>query len=130
MRHEIPPTKIRKNAKVISEKIPRPPNSFMIYRKEHLKNFSLKTAAALSVAIGEQWRNEPLSVRIQYSRLAEEARQKHLEEHPLYKFKPKKRRPSNPKLTSKENEPTLPADEQKSGDRPVEPKSLCPQPQQ
>ncbi|KAF9995176.1 hypothetical protein BGZ79_011159 [Entomortierella chlamydospora] len=93
----------------------------MIYRKDNLKNFSHKTAAELSMAIGEQWKNEPPSVRAHYSQLAEEARLKHMEEHPQYKFTPKKRSPYCPKSASKENESTSPAKEQKNVNDPVKP---------
>ncbi|KAF9399216.1 hypothetical protein BGX21_006611 [Mortierella sp. AD011] len=69
------------------------------------------------MAIGEQWKNEPPSVRAHYSKLAEEARLKHEKEHPQYKFTPKKRRPYCPKPTSKENEPK----KKKNVGRPIKP---------
>ncbi|KAG0007970.1 hypothetical protein BGZ80_004009 [Entomortierella chlamydospora] len=72
-------------------KIPRPSNSFMLYRKDKAKGFPKLVAAKLSAKIAEAWRRETPEVRERYERLAEEAKERHRLLYPNYKFTPKKR---------------------------------------
>ncbi|KAK5816183.1 hypothetical protein F5H01DRAFT_343867 [Linnemannia elongata] len=72
-------------------KVPRPPNSFIIYRKEHSAGYSKITAAELSKILGEQWAKEPPERRAYYARLAKAAEKEHALKFPYYKFTPAKR---------------------------------------
>ncbi|OAQ26516.1 hypothetical protein K457DRAFT_49750, partial [Linnemannia elongata AG-77] len=68
----------------------RPPNSFIIYRKEHSAGYSKITAAELSKILGEQWAKEPPERRAYYARLAKVAEKEHALKFPYYKFTPAK----------------------------------------
>ncbi|KAG0253389.1 Casanova [Linnemannia exigua] len=75
----------------ITKKVPRPPNSFIIYRREHSSNYSKITAAELSKILGEQWANEPPERKAYYAKLAKAAEKEHALKYPEYKFTPAKR---------------------------------------
>ncbi|KAF9361217.1 hypothetical protein BGX26_005041 [Mortierella sp. AD094] len=72
-------------------KIPRPSNSFMLYRKDRAKLYPKLVATELSAKIAADWRDETPKVRTHYGNLADEAKEKHLLQYPDYKFTPKKR---------------------------------------
>ncbi|KAF9928353.1 hypothetical protein FBU30_002434 [Linnemannia zychae] len=74
-----------------AKKIPRPPNSFIIYRREHSSNYTKITAAELSKILGEQWANEPPQRKAYYAELAKAAEKEHALKYPEYKFTPAKR---------------------------------------
>ncbi|KAF9925888.1 hypothetical protein FBU30_004413 [Linnemannia zychae] len=86
-------SKTRKNTKVSAKliKIPRPANSFMLYRAENSKKYPGLVATELSAKLGESWRNEPQEVRDRYEELAEQAKKEHAIRYPDYKFAPIKR---------------------------------------
>ncbi|KAF9970306.1 hypothetical protein BGZ65_011230, partial [Modicella reniformis] len=73
------------------KKIPRPPNSFLIYRKEHAKAYKGLVATELSTKLAEAWNNETGECRAHYARLAEKAKKEHAIRYPNYKFTPIKR---------------------------------------
>ncbi|KAF9542037.1 hypothetical protein EC957_002399 [Mortierella hygrophila] len=73
------------------EKIPRPPNSFIIYRREHAIKYPGLVAADLSAKIAHAWRNESPEVLEQYAELAKLAKLKHKLQFPDWKFTPAKR---------------------------------------
>ncbi|KAF9540233.1 hypothetical protein EC957_004478 [Mortierella hygrophila] len=73
------------------EKVPRPPNAFIIYRREHSAGYSKITAAELSKILGEQWANEPPERKAHYFKLAKAAEKEHALMFPYYKFTPAKR---------------------------------------
>ncbi|KAF9154625.1 hypothetical protein BG015_000391 [Linnemannia schmuckeri] len=73
------------------KKVPRPPNSFIIYRREHSANYSKITAAELSKILGEQWAKEPPERKAYYAKLAKAAEKEHALKYPDYKFTPAKR---------------------------------------
>ncbi|KAF9899931.1 hypothetical protein EC991_008134 [Linnemannia zychae] len=72
-------------------KIPRPANSFMLYRAENGKKYPGLVATELSAKLGEAWRREPQDVRDRYDELAEQAKRDHALKYPGYKFAPVKR---------------------------------------
>ncbi|KAG0065347.1 hypothetical protein BGZ90_001805 [Linnemannia elongata] len=72
-------------------KIPRPANSFMLYRAENGKKFPGLVATELSAKLGEAWRREPQDVRDRYDEMAEQAKRDHALKYPDYKFAPVKR---------------------------------------
>lgn len=71
--------------------VKRPLNSFMLYRKAKQHDIDSNNHQSISRIIGEMWRNESADVKSHYDKLAKEERRRHQEEHPDYKFKPKKR---------------------------------------
>ena len=90
-------------------KIPRPMNSFMLYRLAYSDRAKYWLAhddhQAISILTGRSWKMEPPHIRKQYKTLAVMEKQKHAEAHPEYRFSPsnkKKRsrtaRPSSQKL--------------------------------
>ncbi|KAF9132083.1 hypothetical protein BGX30_012793 [Mortierella sp. GBA39] len=72
-------------------KIPRPANSFMLYRAENGKKYPGLVATELSAKLGEAWRREPQDVRDRYDEMAEQAKRDHALKYPGYKFAPVKR---------------------------------------
>ncbi|KAK3831977.1 MAG: high mobility group box domain-containing protein, partial [Linnemannia gamsii] len=72
-------------------KVPRPANSFMLYRAENGKKYPGLVATELSAKLGEAWRKEPKDVRDRYEELAEQAKREHALKYPDYKFAPVKR---------------------------------------
>lgn len=79
------------------EKVPRPPNSFMLYRKE--KQALLRstdgslTNTVISKRVGEMWANESEEVKDAFASLAQAAKEEHALRHPNYKFMPRRSKP-------------------------------------
>ncbi|KAF9960723.1 Casanova [Mortierella alpina] len=73
------------------KKIPRPPNSFLIYRKEHAARYAGLVATELSTKLAQAWKKETPERRNHYAMLAEKAKQDHAIKYPNYKFTPMKR---------------------------------------
>ena len=89
-----------KRKRLSEDHTPRPPNSFMIYRKE--KHAEIKSQYhscrslnnnIISKVIANMWKQEPLDVKEKYIQMADDAKKEHLLKYPDYKYKPKK----NPK---------------------------------
>ncbi|KAG0040476.1 hypothetical protein BGZ82_002192 [Podila clonocystis] len=75
----------------VAKRIPRPPNSFLIYRKEHAKKFAGLVATELSTKLAMAWKKETPERQAHYAELAERAKQEHALKFPGYKFTPVKR---------------------------------------
>ncbi|KAG0258911.1 hypothetical protein BG011_002997 [Mortierella polycephala] len=73
------------------KRTPRPPNSFILYRKENAVNYPKLTAAELSRILGERWSKETPERKAHYARLAKIAEHEHSLKYPEYKFCPAKR---------------------------------------
>ncbi|KAF9094879.1 Casanova [Mortierella sp. AD031] len=73
------------------KKIPRPPNSFLIYRKEHATNYAGLVATALSAKLAAAWKRETPERLQYYADLAVIAKKEHKLMYPDYKFTPAKR---------------------------------------
>ena len=72
--------------------VKRPLNSFMLYRKDNQHKFTdTNNHQSISCVIGEMWRKETAEVKNHYDELSKIAKQKHAEEHPGYKFQPRKK---------------------------------------
>ncbi|CAB4434416.1 unnamed protein product [Rhizophagus irregularis] len=75
-------------------KVPRPPNAFIIYRREkkakHNDVFCKRTEADISKEVGKMWQNEPEDIKDMYYRLAEHAKKKHLEKYSGYRYQPER----------------------------------------
>lgn len=72
-------------------RIPRPPNRWILYRKDKLRELDPATRrdiAAASRKIGEMWSNETRAVLLKYERRAAELKVQHKLNYPDYKFKP------------------------------------------
>ncbi|KAB8069851.1 hypothetical protein BDV29DRAFT_161026 [Aspergillus leporis] len=76
-------------------KIPRPMNSFLLYRKAYsglAKEFLAQSHhCMLSIVIGKSWRMESQEIRYRFADLADIERKNHMEAHPSYKYSPKPR---------------------------------------
>ncbi|KAL0571349.1 slightly ste11-like protein [Marasmius crinis-equi] len=84
-------------------KIPRPPNAFILYRRDILGSGAvateaiceccgaerLRTQGEISKDISFLWKNAPDDVKSHYNGLAEERKKEHKEKYPDYRFCPK-----------------------------------------
>ncbi|KAG6915582.1 hypothetical protein DXG01_010850 [Tephrocybe rancida] len=79
-----------------NEKIPRPPNSFIVYRSHVLRTMpapllgTKRNQSDLSKTIGEMWRNESPEVRAQFERRAAVLKKEHEEAYPGYQYAPRR----------------------------------------
>lgn len=82
-------------ALTIPEKIPRPPNAFILYRRSKQVEISRGVGISrtpnkdVSRIAGEMWQREPDHVKDEFKRQAEEAKQSHMSRYPNYKYTPK-----------------------------------------
>lgn len=65
-----------------SVKIPRPPNSWILYRKDKSKQLNIATEAS------RQWKVERQGIKDYYQTLADEAARLHKMKYPNYRYKP------------------------------------------
>ncbi|RGP63552.1 mating type 1-2 [Fusarium longipes] len=76
--------------------IPRPPNAYILYRKERHQIVKDKrpdiTNNEISQVLGQCWNAETPSVRLYYKKKADELKEEHKRLHPDYQYRP--RRPS------------------------------------
>ncbi|KAG0317990.1 hypothetical protein BGZ97_004523 [Linnemannia gamsii] len=77
--------------KVKMVKIPRPPNSFILYRKDNAYKYGRMVATELSAKMALAWRRETPERRKYYANLAKLAKENHKLMHPDYKFTPVQR---------------------------------------
>ncbi|EFY88585.1 hypothetical protein J3459_011535 [Metarhizium acridum] len=86
-------------------KIPRPPNAYILYRKE--RHNTVKEANPgitnneISQILGRAWNLESREVRQKYKDMADRVKQALLEKHPDYQYKPRK--PSEKKRRTRRN---------------------------
>ncbi|KAI3046385.1 transcriptional regulator family: HMG [Aspergillus niger] len=89
-------------------RIPRPMNSFMLYRLAYSDRAKYWLAhddhQAISILTGRSWKMEPPHIRKQHKTLAVMEKQKHAEAHPEYRFSPsnKKKRSRTARPSSQE----------------------------
>ncbi|KAK5136179.1 hypothetical protein LTR08_004016 [Meristemomyces frigidus] len=80
--------------KTAGSKVPRPPNAFIIYRKEWHPRVVKENPGvhnnSISVIIGEKWKAEPDHVRAEYKQKAEDAKTQHAINNPGYQYQPRK----------------------------------------
>ncbi|KAK4555259.1 hypothetical protein LTR86_007555 [Recurvomyces mirabilis] len=93
------PTKAAKTkkttvAKDTGDKVPRPSNAFILYRKDWHSRIVAENPGLhnnqISVILGKQWRNESEVIRAAYKSKAEEAKHQHELAHPDYQYQPRK----------------------------------------
>ncbi|KKZ64523.1 hypothetical protein EMCG_01402 [[Emmonsia] crescens] len=97
-----PSPKANKVAQGKPEKIPRPPNAFILYRQHH---HPLVKAShpdfhnnEISVLLGKRWKAEPAETKAHFKSLADEIKVQHAKDHPDYQYAPRK--PSEKKRRS------------------------------
>ncbi|SPC66679.1 related to HMG-box protein Hmg3 [Ustilago sp. UG-2017b] len=96
------PYKIPEAPPPVLRKIPRPPNAFILYRsnkmRELMKESQSQTGTGLSKLdyqrqlskrIGELWRNEDPDVKAAFYDKSQQAAREHAERYPEYRYKPK-----------------------------------------
>ncbi|KAG6907651.1 hypothetical protein DXG01_008101 [Tephrocybe rancida] len=78
--------------------IPRPPNSFFLYRSDRCKEAEFKekggvrlTLSQISKAIGAAWRAETFEIKMLYERKAEEKKLEHSKKFPEYRYQPQRK---------------------------------------
>ncbi|GBB98871.1 hypothetical protein RclHR1_03350002 [Rhizophagus clarus] len=104
-------TKPKKRVRKL-KRIPRPPNSFILYRKakQHdvmAQNKNL-TLGGVSKIIAKMWQEEDEKERFQWSILADRAKLKHTQDYPDYVYRPKRsnKKPNDKKLRTKKRTST------------------------
>nr|QRN45794.1 putative mating-type 1-2-1 protein [Thielaviopsis cerberus] len=79
---------------VIKAKIPRPPNAYIIYRKEHQREVRRLQPGIdnndVSRILGQKWREESESVKMHYRRISEEYKARFMHVFPFYQYRPRK----------------------------------------
>ena len=90
--------------------VARPRNAFIIYRCEFIHKYlasggseraSDTEGKSLSRRAGEAWGNEKPETQQYYKKLAEEERARHRINHPDYRFRPRRQKPSGGRRSSK-----------------------------
>ncbi|KAI9739482.1 MAG: hypothetical protein M1818_005170 [Claussenomyces sp. TS43310] len=75
-------------------KIPRPRNAFILYRQHYQAQVVAQHPGLanpeISKIIGEQWRDQPVEVKSEWKRLAEEEKQRHQRQYPDYRYQPRR----------------------------------------
>jgi len=95
---------VRKHKKADTARVPRPLNSFMMYRKEKqhevLARYPNVDNRDISRIVAEWWNAEPDSVKKEFRARAEKAKKEHMEKYPGYKYRPRKRSVSSSSSSS------------------------------
>lgn len=82
-------------------RIPRAPNSFMLYRKHRCKEIAASNPSldnnGVSLLLGKMWRNETPEVRESFVALAKEAKRVHQLMYPHYRYSPRLPKAKSPK---------------------------------
>ncbi|PGG95037.1 hypothetical protein AJ79_10305 [Helicocarpus griseus UAMH5409] len=97
-----PSPKANKPAHGKPEKIPRPPNAFILYRQHHHPLVKASHPEyhnnEISVLLGNKWKAESAETKAHFKALADEMKIQHAKDHPNYQYAP--RRPSEKKRRS------------------------------
>ncbi|EJD37839.1 hypothetical protein AURDEDRAFT_116678 [Auricularia subglabra TFB-10046 SS5] len=85
--------------------IPRPPNAFILFRAEFVKNRHIPDTietqhSGLSKIVGACWRKLPFEERAIWEEKAKSASEEHKEKHPGYKYRPAPARTSSKKTSA------------------------------
>ncbi|CAG8560516.1 13645_t:CDS:1, partial [Racocetra fulgida] len=98
-------TKARKPRARKPKRTPRPPNAFILYRKNKQPDVVAQdkslTNAEVSKVISKMWWKESEEVRFQWEKLADRMKLKHMQDHPDYVYQPKKPGTKKPRKLSK-----------------------------
>ncbi|OBT99156.1 hypothetical protein VE01_02603 [Pseudogymnoascus verrucosus] len=75
-------------------KVPRPPNAFILYRKDHHQLVKDANPGIhnneISVILGQKWNGESTEVRDHYLALSKQAKRDHLLQYPDYQYRPRR----------------------------------------
>ncbi len=93
------------------EKIPRPPNAWIIYRTDRLRQWKAQRSphdppvkqADISRMIGANWKHEPDHIKLEYEKRAAIAKADHKRKYPDYKYNPMSKE-AKEKMRSEEKE--------------------------
>lgn len=89
-------------------KVPRPMNSFMLYRSayaERVKEYCKEgNHQIISQITGHSWSKEPQAIKELYEKYADIDRQNHQKAHPDYKFAPNKNGPASRKRKGRDDD--------------------------
>ncbi|KAL2758409.1 hypothetical protein ACRALDRAFT_2097723 [Sodiomyces alcalophilus JCM 7366] len=76
------------------QRISRPPNAYILYRKDHHQMIKAAhpsyTNNDISKVLGSAWKNESEEVREKYHRMANEIKQDLMRAHPEYRYTPRR----------------------------------------
>ncbi|KNE97940.1 hypothetical protein PSTG_08813 [Puccinia striiformis f. sp. tritici PST-78] len=93
---ELKKSKPKGTAKTKEEKLPRPPNSWILYRSDKIVEMKAEhkglAQCLLSKEIATRWHNESKEVKNEYEKKAEVIKAEHAVKYPDYKYSPKRRR--------------------------------------
>ncbi|KAJ5162367.1 hypothetical protein N7492_007759 [Penicillium capsulatum] len=82
------------NASAPNEKVPRPPNKFMLYRQYHHRSVTAANPGVpntqISRIIANMWRNESQAVRDRFQVYAEMKKEQHAIDFPGYQYSPRR----------------------------------------
>ncbi|CAG8522735.1 8947_t:CDS:2 [Cetraspora pellucida] len=107
---------IYKICKKAPKRPPRPPNAFILYRREKQSEIMAKFPGYINNEVskesGRMWSEEPQEARFRFQQMADAAKQEHMKKYPDYKYRPRKprRRSQKPKDSSSNRVSTKPKD--------------------
>ncbi|KAI9819212.1 MAG: hypothetical protein M1827_007368 [Pycnora praestabilis] len=94
---KIDDTKPRDNKSKLAskqEKVPRPPNAFILYRQHHHPIVKAANPGMhnneISIILGSQWKNESPTAKAHFNSIAESLKRQHSKDHPQYQYQPRK----------------------------------------
>jgi len=89
------PSRLGRSAAHRSAKVPRPPNAWILYRSDKVRELpplphggQRRAQGEVSKIISAMWAKEPDETRQEYEKRAEAAKIEHALEHPNYRYKP------------------------------------------
>ncbi|KAI0745113.1 high mobility group box domain-containing protein, partial [Earliella scabrosa] len=90
------PTSRQSEEDLKPQKIPRPPNAWILYRTDRLRewrscrspNEPPMKQADISRLIASKWKHEPEGVKLDYEKRAAIAKAEHKKKYPDYKYNP------------------------------------------
>jgi ribosomal protein L20 len=86
-------------------KVPRPPNAFILYRKEHHPLLKAKDPDMhnneISIILGKQWKSEPEQAKDKYRAHARIIKKLHAAENPGYQYAPRKPSEKKRRMTAR-----------------------------